>query len=253
MIGVDKIRELAKLMGMRPWQLEKHYLQSLVLSTLSDLPLVFKGGTYLWLFHGLSRFSEDLDFTTTGHLREDLPESISTAINLFGYSNELKVLKNGTSGISARYMINGPLYTNLQNRCVIYVEISARERLVLPKVPLKLDFPQYDIPVKRLLGMNLSEVGAEKVRAILTRNKARDIYDLNFLIERKNILFEIGLINEKLSFYKKTFESEFFLEKLESRGEVFGRELKSIIFGDIPPFEAVLKRVENWLDSGKQI
>ncbi|MCL6090625.1 MAG: nucleotidyl transferase AbiEii/AbiGii toxin family protein [Candidatus Thermoplasmatota archaeon] len=247
MIEINKIKELARLMGMRPWQQEKHYLLSLILSTISDLPLVFKGGTYLWMFHGLRRFSEDLDFTTTGNLREDLPEFVSTAINLFGYSNDLKVLKNASSGISARYMINGPLNTNLQNRCVIYVEISARERLVLPKVPIKLDFPQYDIPVKRLLGMNLSEVGAEKVRAILTRDKARDIYDLNFLIERKNIRFETGLINKKLEFYDRTFEYELFLDKLKSREQAFNRELKSIIFGDIPPFETVLKRIENWV------
>lgn len=34
-----------------------------MLNALYDEQLVFKGGTYLWLFHGLPRFSEDLDFT----------------------------------------------------------------------------------------------------------------------------------------------------------------------------------------------
>ncbi len=58
--------EIAKLNRLRPWQQEKHYIQSLILNSLSELPLVFKGGTYLWFFHGLKRFSEDLDFTYNG-------------------------------------------------------------------------------------------------------------------------------------------------------------------------------------------
>jgi predicted nucleotidyltransferase component of viral defense system len=62
---------------MRTWQQEKHYLQSLILTIVSDYPLVFKGGTYLWLFHGLNRFSEDLDFTAKGTLKKDFPQYIS--------------------------------------------------------------------------------------------------------------------------------------------------------------------------------
>ena len=178
MIDSQRLREISKLFGMRPWQQEKHYLQSLILTIVSDYPLVFKGGTYLWLFHGLSRFSEVLDFTARGTIKKDFPEFISSSLRLYGYENEIKRIKDNEHGISVGFMINGPLHTSNKDRCVIYVEVSGREKVLLPGIPLKIDFPQYDIPVKTLSGMNLDEVGSEKVRAILTSEKGRDIFDL---------------------------------------------------------------------------
>ena len=85
MIDSQRLREISKLFGMRPWQQEKHYLQSLILTIVSDYPLVFRGGTYLWLFHGLSRFSEDLDFTARGTIKKDFPEFISCSLRLYQF------------------------------------------------------------------------------------------------------------------------------------------------------------------------
>ncbi|MHB8361610.1 MAG: nucleotidyl transferase AbiEii/AbiGii toxin family protein [Thermoplasmataceae archaeon] len=249
MIDSQKLKEISKLSGLRPWQQEKHYLQSIMLSIVSDFPLVFKGGTYLWLFHGLNRFSEDLDFTATGSIKDDVSDYISRSLRLYGFRNEVKVFKNDNLGLSTRFMINGPLNTNDRDRCVIYVEISKRESALLPKVPLKLDLPQYDIPVKRILGMNLNEVSAEKTRAILTREKGRDIYDLYFLVHRKGVVFDKELINKKLDFYKIEFNSESFLEKLRGREKRYLRELKSIILGDLPAFDIVCDELEKWIQS----
>ena len=83
---------------------------------------------------------------------------------------------------------------------MVYVEISKRENVIAERIPLKMDFPEYSIPVKRISGMNLDEVGSEKVRAILTRKKGRDIFDLYFLIDSKKILFNPDLINRKGEF-----------------------------------------------------
>ena len=251
MIDSYKIKEIARFSGLRPWQQEKHYLQSLILDIISDFRLIFKGGTYLWFFHGLNRFSDDLDFTPTGSIKSDLPAYISSALTLFGFENELKIMKNRSLGLSIRYMINGPLNTNEKDKCVIYVEISKREKIILPSMFLKVDFPQYDIPVKTLRGMNLDEVGAEKIRAILTREKGRDIYDLFHLISRKNILLDTALINEKLSFYNLTFDSAAFLKKIESRKTLFVKEMRPIIFGDLPEYDYVQRIIEKWIVSHK--
>ena len=43
----DELLQIAKLMGLKPWQQEKHYIQSLALVTLSETPVILKGGTYL--------------------------------------------------------------------------------------------------------------------------------------------------------------------------------------------------------------
>ncbi len=249
MIGANRIREIARLSGMRPWQQEKHYLQSLILTIISDYPLVFKGGTYLWLFHGLNRFSEDLDFTAKGPLERNFTKFVSRSINLYGYENEIKILKDDKLGLSVRFLINGPLHSSNKDRCVIYVEVSQREKIVLPSLSLKIDFPQYDIPVKNLSGMNLDEVGSEKVRAILTREKGRDIFDLYFLIRRKNIKFNIELVNRKLAYYNLNFDSSQFMQKLESRNKIYSKELKPVILGNLPDFDEVRSYIGKWIAS----
>ena len=197
--------------------------------------------------HGLNRFSDDLDFTANGSIKSDLPEYISSALTLFGFENELKIMKNSSLELSIRYMINGPLNTNEKDKCVIYVEISKREKIVLPSMFLKIDFPQYDIPVKTVRGMNLNEVGAEKIRAILTRENGRDIYDLFYMISRKNILLDTALINKKFAFYNLTFDSDAFIKKIESRSTLFVKEMKPIIFGDLPEFDYVQRSIEEWI------
>ena len=249
MIGANRIREIARLSGMRPWQQEKHYLQSLILTIISDYPLVFKGGTYLWLFHGLNRFSEDLDFTAKGPLERNFTKLVSRSLNLYGYENEIKILKDDKLGLSVRFLINGPLHSSDKDRCVIYVEVSGREKIVLPSLSLKIDFPQYDIPVKNLSGMNLDEVGSEKVRAILTREKGRDIFDLYYLIRRKNIKFNIELVNRKLAYYNLNFDSSEFMQKLESRNKIYSKELKPVILGDLPDFDEVKSYIGKWIAS----
>lgn len=250
MIDSIKIREISKLSGLRPWQQEKHYLQSLILTIVSDTPIIFKGGTYLWFFHGLGRFSEDLDFTANGPIKSDLPDYISRSLDIYGFENQLKLIKNDRLGLSARFMINGPLHTSDKDRCVIYLEISKREEIVLPKLKLTIDLPQYDIPIKRILGMDLEEVAAEKVRAILTRKKGRDIYDLYYLIQGKKVRFDEELTNKKLSYYDMVFDATEFLEKLNSRKLLYKKELISIILGELPDFEKVKVTMAKWLDTG---
>ena len=56
--------------------------------------------------------------------------------------------------------------------------------------------------------MNLNEVGAEKVRAILTRQKARDVHDLYYLLEKKKIVFDGKLVDKKLAYLGKSFSKE---------------------------------------------
>ena len=168
---------ISKVKGLRPWQMEKHYLMAIILNLLSDYNLVFKGGTYLWFFHGLPRFSEDLDFTATGRIPTDLAQKVSDGVKIYGTENELKVITDNSTTFSFRIIANGPLNTSIKDRCVVYVEISKRENVIQDRFPLKMDFPEYSIPVKRISGMNLDEVGSEKVRAILTRKKGRDMYE----------------------------------------------------------------------------
>jgi predicted nucleotidyltransferase component of viral defense system len=235
------------LNGLRPWQQEKHYVQSLILNAISEWPLIFKGGTYLWFFHGLRRFSEDLDFTASENLPEDLAQKTSNSLDLFGIENLLKVITNDEKTLSFRISANGPLNTNDRDRCIVYIEISKRETVIERGIPLRFDHPEYQLPVKRLLGMNLEEVGAEKIRDIFTRKKARDVYDLYYLVAKKKIGFKQHLIEKKLEYYKMSFSEVKFLQEVETRKNYFSKELIGIVFDKLPEFGEVDSTIRKWI------
>lgn len=248
MITKDEIIALAKLHNIRPWQEEKRYMQAVILNSLSGSPLIFKGGTYLWLFHGLRRFSEDLDFTVNGNLKPDLPETTSRDLWLLGITNELKIIKNNDITLSFRIFSNGPLHTGTLDRTPVYVEISRRENIIDKPFALRFDFPEYNLPVRVLSGMSLDEVGAEKVRAIYTRKKPRDIYDLFFLITSKGIKFNQELINKKLEYYNISFDREAFIGEITEQEEYFSKTLKNIVMDLLPDIDYIIRVIKSWID-----
>ncbi|MDG6928318.1 MAG: nucleotidyl transferase AbiEii/AbiGii toxin family protein [Nitrososphaerota archaeon] len=236
MLNEKEIFELSGLRKLKPWQEEKRYIQSLVIYALSNEELTMKGGTYLWLFHGLNRFSEDLDFTLDGVLKD--PESqVSKALKLFGVNSSITTIKDDRHTLTFRVNALGPLFSTTKTTCYVYVEISRREKPVLEPDVIKLDEPLYGMPVAFLNGMKLEEVAAEKVRAIITRSSSRDLYDLWFLMHRLNVKLDASLIQSKLSFYNTTYQN--FREKVEQNRGIWRRELEPVIFGKIPDFDQV--------------
>ncbi|MFH0972368.1 MAG: nucleotidyl transferase AbiEii/AbiGii toxin family protein [Candidatus Micrarchaeota archaeon] len=246
MIDRGELDKIAKLNNLRSWQQEKHYVQSVILVALSEFPIVFKGGTYLWFFHRLNRFSEDLDFTSAGKLPENLGEIVSENLGLFGIENELKAGKKSDASLSFRIGAKGPLHTSPKHACFVYIEISTRENVLMRPLALQVDFPYYDLPLKVINGMALEEVGAEKVRAIMTREKARDVFDLAYLIKEKNIGFRLEMVNEKLKYYDMEFSESLFGKKVAEKKSVWKAELKQFIAGELPDFESAEKSLVPW-------
>ncbi len=242
MIEKEQLQKIAKLHNLKPWQQEKHYLQSLILITLSEEPIVFKGGTYLWFFHNLNRFSEDLDFTLTEKTSEDLPKKVSEDLGLFGIENKVKVIDGNETSTSFRISAKGPLNTGEIDMCHVYVEISLREQIIEKPITLEFNYPAYNLPTKIIAGMNLKEVVAEKVRAILTRDKPRDVYDLWFLLN-KGIKLEENIVNKKLEYYNKTFDKKEFAKKVVKTKAGFEKELKALIFEKLPDFKTISKNI----------
>jgi len=208
--------------------------------------LVFKGGTYLWFFHNLNRFSEDLDFTAIGKLT-NIVEKVSEGLELFGIENTCEIIKNTKYSLSFRVKAFGPLTTSEKDMVFIYCEISKRENILNEPLTLKLDFPQYNLPIKIIKGMELNEVGSEKIRAIITRRKARDVFDLCYLIKRKNILFEKSMVDKKLSYYKLKFSTELLENALDTIAPYYTKELKPFVFGGVPEFDECKKEIMKWV------
>lgn len=243
MLSREELFKLAKIRRLAPWQEEKRYIHAIILYSLSEFPIIAKGGTYLWFFHGLNRFSEDLDFTAEKELTEDIVQTVSETLRLFGVSNETKIVKDDRYIFSFRIGARGPLYRVEKDTCYVYIEISRREKRFLKEVSVKLDEPLYGIPVNYLRGMSLDEVLSEKIRAITTRGTARDLYDTWYLIRKKMIKPVLNLINKKLSFYNRSFNKNVFCNKVDRMAEYWYQELKPIVIGILPRFQEVRNEV----------
>ena len=164
--------------------------------------------------------------------------------------SSIKPISDNSTTISFRVDAKGPLNTSSVDLCRVYIEISKREKVAKKTISLKFDHPEYSLPVKTLSGMDLNEVGAEKVRAILTRNKPRDIYDLNYLAETKGIRFDEGLVNDKLTYYGMRFYSRIFTEKVASMEIPYSKELKSIVLGQLPGYGRIKANLRKWIKKG---
>jgi hypothetical protein len=148
---------------------------------------------------------------------------------IFGFEVTKKKTKEDKIGNNYLIKIKGPLFNGKeQSHTYIRLEISKREKVIMPVeintiTPIYKDLPPYTAPV-----MNPVEIMAEKIRAILTRNNARDIYDLWFLTHKKTKV-PVSLINLKLKYYKKIFNQEEFKKSVEKKEKIWIQEMEQLI------------------------
>ncbi len=221
-----------KVLGFNLGQVEKDYLQHLVMVQLarsSSDELVFKGGTCLQKVYGLNRFSQDLDFTQYKPVDIDaLSSAIEIGLRGFGYPASFKNLKKRISATS-NFMIQGPLYQGTKTSlCSLHLEISGREE-VLIKPEFKTIYPVYeDLPPYTFLIMDPVEILAEKLRALVTRNRARDLYDIHFLL-KKNTSIDWDIIDAKMQYYEKTVNTKDIIDAIEEKEKLWKREMSQLV------------------------
>jgi len=244
MLTKEDLRKFTSLTGFNLWQTEKDYLQHLFLIFLSRESkdeLVFKGGTALQKAYGLNRFSIDLDFTLRKEIKESLIEKICRDITLFGFECKSEKIKENLA-ISFKLAVKGPLYDGSERSIsTLRIEISKREKVLLEPeareiVPVYTDLHPYTVLI-----MHPKEILAEKIRAILTRTKAKDLYDLWFLL-KKGVSIDLALVNEKLKLYEKSFEKSEFISCIRAVKEVWKTELEPLVTF-LPSFDTVLEEV----------
>lgn len=192
-------RQIQKLAGN--WQttidnVVREYFQQLFLSRLyqekgSD-SLLFKGGTALRIIWRSPRFSEDLDFTgvnITVKGIETLMEGALAKIEMEGIQTEIVESKGTSGGYLAIFQFKTEEYKSR-----IQVEVSLRPgKKGLGAAALI----QSDLVVPYTL-IHLKEeiLITEKIQACLTRGKARDFYDLYFIL-RSRMVFKEAFIQDK--------------------------------------------------------
>ncbi len=251
MISKEELKEYAKKRNLRNIGFaEKDYFQTVVLFILSQeygKELIFKGGTALSKCYGLDRFSEDLDFNCE---KEFNPKKLEKGLERFDLDFKLKETKYKNS-LKVTIWIKGPLYIGTKNSfCKIELDISLREKaLERPEIKSLGKFLE-EIPVFDVFVMKEQEILAEKIRTIFTRNKARDVYDVLFLIE-KGIEMKKEMIKEKISFYSLEWDKKKFLYLLKNKKEIWESELIPLVYR-VPNFQKTIKKIKEYLEQGGQ-
>jgi len=249
MITKSELTRIAEIKHLIIRNAEKDYLLELLLYILSDYrrSLVFKGGTALYKFYNLNRFSEDIDFDVIGK-RFDIDKVIKKIIRhleLVGMQRTIFEKTENGNEINIRFAIRGPLYDGSKNSISrVTINISKRERPIshIEKL-LVTTYPE--IPSFELSVLDVEEIAAEKIRCILTREKPRDIYDLWFL-SKKGITIDVPLVDKKLKIYRLTFNLKKFIEKVNEKRNMWRRGLQDLIIGTLPEFDAVIKDIRTW-------
>jgi predicted nucleotidyltransferase component of viral defense system len=205
MIDKETLQDLAKELKIDYFTVSREYLQLLFLkyfySQKESEKVYFKGGTALRFLFSSFRFSEDLDFTsllTKSKLKilinktlQDLKKEVGEIL----FQEEKTIADAFTGRIFQKIKeFNFPL--------TIRLDFSLREKPFLTESSyLETVFPIGPFP--QVSHLKIEELMAEKIRAILTRNKGRDIFDFYFLLS-KQVPIDWKLVNKKMALYQKT-------------------------------------------------
>jgi predicted nucleotidyltransferase component of viral defense system len=143
------------------------------------------------------------------------------------YSVKIQDFHKTKFGSSFSIRFEGILF-NGTNQSMCKLSFDFREGDIYNQPLKQIIRPIYhDLPNYFLLALSTEEILAEKVRAIVTRYKARDVFDLNELI-LNGVKIDFDLINKKLQTYEKIFNMEEFAEKLEEKRNIYIEEMKRL-------------------------
>ena len=196
MISQDRLRILARELGVRQGYAEKNYVNSWLLWGISRSDygdnLLLKGGTALskLYFPRSWRYSEDLDFGVAGQYQ--------------GSTTELRVLLDTVTDRSGiEFTIREHHESRQEHYPPHYIDISIQYRAVLdhPNTtsidvmvdehvafePVQHTHAYEDVPEFDLQAYSVEEIFAEKLRSIYQRGAARDYYDLYQLLDTESV------------------------------------------------------------------
>lgn len=244
MLNKDEVERIAREKSEPAKITEKDYLLEMVLFLLQEQgkDLIFKGGTALYKLHSLNRFSEDLDFTLYGKMNtEKAIHDVMKKLERVGIHGRIKEISSYRNQQNIHLELRGPLFDgNPQNATIIAINISMKEK-PLYDAQEEYIYPKYrDIPTFNVFIMPLNEMLAEKIRALFTRDKPRDVYDIWFLL-KKGVHATLVDVNKKLKLYNEKFTREKFVEKIEDKRKSFEIDLRPLIKTKLPDFDTVKK------------
>ncbi|MFH1610272.1 MAG: nucleotidyl transferase AbiEii/AbiGii toxin family protein [Patescibacteria group bacterium] len=163
------------------------YLQCEILDSLYKLApnLHFIGGTCLCIFHGLPRFSEDLDFDNFDLKQDDfkkLIQKLDYDLKLKGFDIEFRVAFKGA--YHCYFKFNKLLYDNklspYKNQKILIRLDTTRQKI---KVKKEIKIMQRFGLSREILSNPIETIMSQKIVALLERKRAkgRDFFDFLWL------------------------------------------------------------------------
>lgn len=216
MISEDLIIELTNKYQTSEQNVRREYFQHLFLSYFYQQPkaanIFFKGGTALRLLYNSPRFSEDLDFNAVFIKFHEIEQLLLDTLAQMEKENIRFVLKEAKQTTGGFLSIIS--FEALEASIDIQIEISLREGEKKGEIfSVSNDF----IPPYNVMAVTEVELVSGKVRALLQRKKARDFYDLYFVLR------------SRLSVSKKRELFPQVLDILKKTNINFGRDLKQFL------------------------
>src|SRR3990167_2481654 len=137
MITRKELQDFARLKRLNLGNAEKDYLLDIALFSISRQTkneMVFKGGTCLYKFHKLSRFSEDLDFSAVKEIDiSGIADSIIAGLKNFGINSSLHEKKEPHNSVLMSLRVEGPLFTGSPySYAKIGIDINKKSEVILP-------------------------------------------------------------------------------------------------------------------------
>lgn len=249
MIDLKNLREIGRVKGIQNLaQMEKDYFQELILLFISrnnEAGLIFKGGTCIYKLFSLDRFSEDLDFD--GVPDTSFRTRVVSFLGKYGYASRITTNNDFSDGLSLKILINGPLYSGKnESRCRIIMDFSDREKMAMEPSFITFYSLYDDIPPFPIWSMDAKEILAEKIRSLIQRKKARDLYDINFLL-KKGVRTSLDTVNTKPGLYGDSYTEERFREGMLTARINWDRELKAFV-RHLQPFDNIESFVLNTIN-----
>jgi len=170
----------------------REYLQVIVLNSIYkhkfSKRFFFMGGTAMRFFYRMPRFSEDLDFNTTGLNYQEFGNIMEAVAR--------DILKEGLSVTLSQSRRNNLFTANLIFKDVVEKYAVSDKRGLSLMIKVEINKPKWELitesRVLSMYGYNFTAILmskgnllSEKICALFNRKRGRDIYDTLFMLKKK--------------------------------------------------------------------
>lgn len=195
MISKEKLLHEAEISDFRPEILEKVIYLMRVLEDINkdaylQRRLVLKGGTALNLFYfGLPRLSVDADLNYIGNIerevmikeRPEIEERIARICNGIGLSLYRKPSMHAGGKMIWRYP------SALGNQGNLEIDLNYMYRIPLVPIAMKSSVKVVGGIISNIAVLDIHELAAGKLSALIDRGAARDVFDAHFLLNHMDL------------------------------------------------------------------